>query len=61
MTVLKIQEQDYNKILEKVRRYEEALLSIVENPKDWETSYDKAYTESVKIALKALNLDINQD
>jgi hypothetical protein len=40
----------------KVERYEKALKLIVANPTSWETSYGAAYTESVRIALEALNL-----
>lgn len=58
MAVLNVQEDDYNNLLKKVQRYEEALLSIVENPKDWSKfSYQEAYTESVRIAIKALKID----
>lgn len=48
---------ELNAKAEKVERYEKALLEIVENPNNWSTSYGKAYSESVRIASKALKLD----
>lgn len=45
------------KEIKKIERYEKALLEIVENPKDWSKSYGNAYTESVRIALKALQIN----
>lgn len=42
---------------EKVRKYEKALLEIIETPEDSFDSFEEAYLESVRIAMKVMDIE----